>query len=55
MRTGALNDEDWHRLTNAVGRLNEAPILIDETLHENVKPEQIAGLLEAAKKHSAHH
>ncbi|HEX8877476.1 MAG TPA: NADH-quinone oxidoreductase subunit NuoE [Phycisphaerales bacterium] len=38
-----------------LGSCGTAPaILIDETLHENVKPEQIAGLLEAAKKH-AHH
>jgi replicative DNA helicase len=31
MRTGSLNDEDWQKLTSAVGRLNEAPIFIDES------------------------
>ena len=31
VRTGRLADEDWRRLTDAVGRLNEAPIHIDET------------------------
>ena len=31
LRTGRLQDEDWQRLTHAVGRLNEAPIHIDET------------------------
>jgi replicative DNA helicase len=31
VRTGKLADEDWRRLTDAVGRLNEAPIHIDET------------------------
>lgn len=30
MRTGALEDEDWQNLTTAMGRLNEAPIFIDE-------------------------
>lgn len=30
MRTGRLEDEDWIRLTTALGRLNEAPIFIDE-------------------------
>jgi replicative DNA helicase len=30
MRTGRLEDEDWVRLTTALGRLNEAPIFIDE-------------------------
>ncbi len=30
MRTGRLEDEDWIKLTNALGRLNEAPIFIDE-------------------------
>ncbi|MBI1398441.1 MAG: replicative DNA helicase [Betaproteobacteria bacterium] len=31
LRTGRLEDADWQRLTQAVGRLNEAPIHIDET------------------------
>jgi replicative DNA helicase len=30
MRTGRLEDEDWEKLTTALGRLNEAPIFIDE-------------------------
>ncbi len=30
MRTGRLEDEDWVRLTTALGRLNEAPVFIDE-------------------------
>ncbi|HWA12363.1 MAG TPA: replicative DNA helicase [Burkholderiales bacterium] len=31
VRTGRLADDDWRRLTDAVGRLNEAPMHIDET------------------------
>jgi replicative DNA helicase len=31
LRTGRLVAEDWDKLTMALGRLNEAPILIDET------------------------
>ncbi len=31
MRTGSLSDDDWARLTNAVGKLNDAPIFIDES------------------------
>jgi replicative DNA helicase len=31
LRTGRLAAEDWEKLTAALGRLNEAPILIDET------------------------
>ncbi len=31
LRTGRLADDDWHNLTVAVGKLNEAPIFIDET------------------------
>lgn len=31
LRTGRLTDEDWNRLANAVGKLNDAPIHIDET------------------------
>lgn len=30
MRTGRLEDEDWVRLTTALGKLNDAPIHIDE-------------------------
>ena len=31
MRTGRLSDEEWQRLSHAMGRLHEAPIYIDET------------------------
>ena len=31
LRTGRLAEDDWRRLTGAVGRLSEAPIHIDET------------------------
>lgn len=31
MRTGQLNDDDWPRLTHALGKLNDAPIFIDES------------------------
>ncbi|MGH8677779.1 MAG: replicative DNA helicase [Burkholderiales bacterium] len=31
LRTGRLADEDWRRVTDAVGKLNDAPIQIDET------------------------
>jgi replicative DNA helicase len=31
LRTGRLHDEDWTRLTHAVGKLNDAPIHVDET------------------------
>ncbi|HVB47262.1 MAG TPA: replicative DNA helicase [Burkholderiales bacterium] len=31
MRTGRLNDSEWHDLSQAMGRLHEAPIFIDET------------------------
>jgi replicative DNA helicase len=31
IRTGRLQDDDWQKLTYAVGKLNEAPIFIDET------------------------
>ena len=31
MRTGRLEDEDWVRLTTALGKLNDAPIFIDES------------------------
>lgn len=31
MRTGKLEDEDWVRLTTALGKLNDAPIFIDES------------------------
>lgn len=31
VRTGRLDDEDWPRLTHALGKLNDAPIFIDET------------------------
>ena len=31
LRTGRLQDDDWGRLTHAIGRLNDAPIHIDES------------------------
>ncbi|MEW9900001.1 replicative DNA helicase [Chitinivorax sp. PXF-14] len=31
IKTGRLEDEDWQRLTTAVGKLSEAPIFIDES------------------------
>lgn len=31
VRTGQLQDADWRKLTDAVGKLNDAPIFIDET------------------------
>ncbi len=31
VRTGRLQDDDWQKLTYAVGKLNDAPIHIDET------------------------
>jgi replicative DNA helicase len=31
LRTGNLKEEDWPKLSNAVGRLSEAPIYIDDT------------------------
>ncbi len=31
LRTGKLEDDDWPRMTHALGRLNDAPIFIDET------------------------
>jgi replicative DNA helicase len=31
LRTGRLTDEDWSRLTDAVGKVHDAPIHIDET------------------------
>jgi len=35
LRTGRLAEDDWRRLTDAVGRLSEAPIQIDETAARN--------------------
>ena len=31
MRTGRLNDEEWSKLTFALGKMHEAPLYIDET------------------------
>ena len=31
LRSGKLEDDDWPRMTHALGRLNDAPIFIDET------------------------
>ena len=56
VRTGRLQDDDWQKLTYAVGKLNDAPIFIDESaaltalqqcLQENQELRtQIAGLVE---------
>jgi replicative DNA helicase len=35
LRTGRLEDEDWSRMTHALGLLNDAPIFIDETASLN--------------------
>jgi replicative DNA helicase len=31
LRTGRIVEDDWHKLTSALGKLNEAPVFIDET------------------------
>jgi replicative DNA helicase len=31
LRTGRLSDDDWNRLTNAVGKLHDAPVMVDES------------------------
>ena len=31
LRTGRLRDDDWGRLTHSIGRLNDAPLFIDES------------------------
>jgi len=31
LRTGKIAEDDWHKLTSALGRLNEVPVFIDET------------------------
>ena len=31
LRTGTFKDDDWRRLVDAVGKLNEAQIYIDDT------------------------
>jgi replicative DNA helicase len=36
LRTGRLKHDDWDKLSHALGRLNEAPIMIDETPALNV-------------------
>jgi len=36
LRTGKLGEDDWQRLTYALGKLNDAPIFIDETPGLNV-------------------
>ncbi len=35
LRTGRLEDDDWSRMTHALGQLNDAPIFIDETASLN--------------------
>jgi replicative DNA helicase len=41
LRTGRLDAQDWDRLGSALGKLNEAPLLIDETPALN--PLELAG------------
>jgi replicative DNA helicase len=36
LRTGTFKEDDWPRLVDAVGKLNEAPIYIDDTAGLNV-------------------
>jgi replicative DNA helicase len=36
LRTGKLGEDDWQRLTYALGKLNDAPVFIDETPSLNV-------------------
>ena len=36
VRTGRLQDEDWPKLTHALGKLNDAPVFIDESAALNV-------------------
>jgi len=36
LRTGKLGEDDWQRLTYALGKLNDAPVFIDETPGLNV-------------------
>ncbi|MDP1862893.1 MAG: replicative DNA helicase [Thiobacillus sp.] len=36
LRTGKLGEDDWQRLTYALGKLNEAPVFIDESPGLNV-------------------
>ena len=31
LRTGRLGPDDWEQLSSALGRLSEAPMMIDET------------------------
>jgi len=31
LRTGKIAEDDWHKLTTALGRLNEVPVFIDES------------------------
>ena len=38
LRTGKLEDDDWPRLTSAVGMLAEAPLFIDDTPALDVRP-----------------
>lgn len=36
LRSGSLREEDWPKLSNAVGRLADAPIFIDDTANINI-------------------
>ncbi len=36
VKTGSLDDNDWKRISHAVGRLTEAPIYIDDSPHTTV-------------------
>ena len=55
---GETTDDNQFTLVEleCLGSCGTAPVmLIDETLHENVKPEQIPDLIEKARKSSGHH
>jgi replicative DNA helicase len=36
VRTGRLSEDDWRKISNAVGRLAEAPLYIDDSPHTTV-------------------
>jgi replicative DNA helicase len=52
VRTGRLNDDEWQRMTFALGKLHEAPIHIDETpapqFHRAARPRAAAATASAA-------
>ena len=54
LRTGRLQDQDWQRLTEAVGKLNDAPMHIDETaalnpLELRARARRLAPAVQAAR------